>query len=738
MANGADFKLNITAGHKEAMASLKEIYKAAKKRNAAQMKGEDKRNKARRRELKSNHRLQAASMKNDIRHHTEMSRIGKRRRSDEDILKRRDARQVKLERRESKRYAREESRAMKGSATRRGGGLRKGVGAAGALAGGVAGFFAAGAVSSYGKYLQVQKAKEGLIGVNNLGANGVNRALSGSIGSKLGYNSAEAAQHSLVMSRATGTAGPRELQQMMRATGMSSGEAGGLFNSMSQAGDSFAGGQQKGQSKGGNKLAKMIAMGMVKGLKQAHLPEFLRGVTSLTKQRASMTSGKVDMLSSAGTMAMLAGTGRAGFKRERGAEVAAKLQNSLLNPGGGEWGKGKMQRAMGFGKGGDTDYEGSILRAEEGLTPDNLLRIIKLVSSEDGALAGQSLSKLSKLSLGQSKDLVSDFRSGKLTKAELDKVSKEAKGGSTLEQKALTAMQGVYTKADRLATRFDTFADAGEEHSKIIEGIQDASLEVFLKISEAVSKYGPTLVSMAKDIARLTNATVEWLGEDDQLGQERAAKYSKEAGAARVGVYSGTVSEGLIKATAAAAASAKAWEADVDPKPDRDWWDMPKWLLSEGQRIGSFGAVDANAESLKPTAAELVQHAVRNAVGNTISTIDHRNKVVLSEAKRFEQGSGLDMLGSDIPMTSGGRAKLTNNAIAQFQTVMNSNARVYGKDAPVSAKNEAILLKILEASASRGSSVAEAMLHLSTSLQSLETRTPTGGATNVKGTPGTQ
>ena len=529
MANGADFKLNITAGHKEAMSSLKEIYKAAKKRNAAQMKGEDKRNKARRRELKHNHRLESASMKNDMRHHMEMSRMGKRRRSDEELHKRRDARQVKLDRRESKRYAREESRAMRGSAMRRGGGLRRGVGAAGALAGGVAGFFTAGAVSSYGKFLQVQKAKEGLIGVNNLGARGVDRALSGSMGSKLGFNTAEGAQHSLVMSRATGSAGPRELQQMMRSAGMSSGETGGLLNSMSQAGDSFAGGQQKGQSEGGNKLAKMIALGMVKGLKQAHLPEFLRGVASLAKQRAGMAAGKVDMLDSAKTLGMLAGTGRSGFMRERGLAIASKLQNALVNPGGGEFGKGIMQRAMGFGKGGDTDYEGSIKRAEEGLTPDNLMRVVKRFSDEGGSEAGQMMSTVAKISLTNAQALIRDYRSGNLKQSKVDSVSKEALSSKTLEQKALTAMEGVNSKAARLATRFNEFATQGAIHASKIEAVQDASLLLFKKISEAVTEYGPAIVEMGKDVARLVGAMMEWLGKEDQIGPEAVARYTSRA-----------------------------------------------------------------------------------------------------------------------------------------------------------------------------------------------------------------
>lgn len=190
----------------------------------------------------------------------------------------------------------------------RAGGMVKG--AAYTAAGGLIGLMLGMYIRGYKNYITANKAMSPMIGSGGT----YGHASRGSRKGNLGFNIAERAQLIPAMARSTGQASPGAMMEAMRATGMGSGEVGGIFSALAQGGAKFDG---KGDNKGKREFKEIIAAGLASGLERGRLPEFFQGVTSLMQQQQSMMTGDVGQGNFSKFLGMLGRTGLAGFKGSR-------------------------------------------------------------------------------------------------------------------------------------------------------------------------------------------------------------------------------------------------------------------------------------------------------------------------------------------------------------------------------------------------------------------------------------
>lgn len=495
MANTTDLNIKLVADLKALREMRKEMAKFAKETQGQfkkQMVSEGKHNKARKRDLEFQRRVNEKMAKNQIKYYKDLEKVKKRGRDKEWAETRKFWREERTMNKERARFRKAEHRANQRErrASRRGG-VGRGIARAGmGLMGGLTGMLVGGAVASYQDYSTYHKALGGVIGAGR--GRDIKRGVRAG-GARMGFNLAESAGQAREMARATGVAGPREMQFAQRAAMLSSGEAAQMFGQLRQSGLSFAGGQTGGQSSGANAMKKILGAAVYSGLERARFPEFAKGVFDITRAQGSARTGDVSPTDVAKILTTFAKTGLSGMQGARGAAVASKLQGAFMKPGGGEWGKSFMQMAMGFGKpgGGTGFYEAEKMR-EQGLTSDNAQRLLTEVigqfgGGQEGALA---MRELTGVSLEQAEALLKIGKDGDFSKeklAEIDAVMTESK---SLEQQAVDHMKGIGGHLQRLAGRFNQSVGFGARSAKAIEKVQDWQRKIFEALLDVAEKIG--------------------------------------------------------------------------------------------------------------------------------------------------------------------------------------------------------------------------------------------------------
>lgn len=391
-----------------------------------------------------------------------------------------------LESRAEREADRRKSRAMRAGKSI----LRAGAG----VAAGLAGYFVGAVTGAYGKRNEFHQAMGQNIGLGS--GKRIRAGVSGARGSRLGFDNIETAAHNRAMANATGVLGPRELQQGMRATGMDAGNVSSIYSSFRKAGTSFAGGEFKGQSKGGREFAKMISAGMESGLEKGRLPEFAEGVTNILSQRGGVASGDVSPGGIAAQLAALGRTGLAGFQGERGANMMAKIDSSFSKTGGGEWGDNFMRMAMGFGRPGSGVgfYEAERQREKGTADPANMSKLLGEVVSQYGAgkEGALGLRELTGVSLDQAEQLLKIHEEGGLSNDKLDEIGKVMEASKPLAEQSLTAMKDIGGTLVRLAGRTNTLIGIGERVAPEIEKIEDWQFQLIkalLDIKDVIKSF---------------------------------------------------------------------------------------------------------------------------------------------------------------------------------------------------------------------------------------------------------
>lgn len=441
MANTTEITARLVLEHREAIKAIKKVAKASDEEFKKKLQAEAKYDRSKRAEVQYQQKRASSGYKDEVNHQNNLIKMRKGQFSLEQVQRDKVKRETARTRREDQHYRRSEERASKRSSGQSGSGLGRANESLGrgvtALAGGLAGFVIGSAISAYQKHIQVEKAKSGSIGMGR-GFGGNIKSLSGvgrGFGQELGFNAADSAGHQVQAGRATGYASTREMQQMMRARAMSAGEASGLMSTLTQSGTSFAGGEQGGQSDGGRQVARMMGMAVYSGLKKARFIEFEKGVSSLMKAQGSMLAGNVGE-GSALMLAALGKTGLSGFQGERGASMMMKMNQAITNPSAGA-AEGRLQRAMGYGPGGDSDYLKSRIQMQKGMgDKDNLNKYLKQLVAELGDTDDAILTaeKELNISAAQSQAILEAHIAGGLD------LTKMAVPGGTLANKAGTEM----------------------------------------------------------------------------------------------------------------------------------------------------------------------------------------------------------------------------------------------------------------------------------------------------------
>lgn len=424
--------------------------------------------------------------------------------------------------------------------------------------GGIANFFMSGMQNAYQAYIEQGMAMGQLVGLGTRKQLMAGRRQAGrSGGANLGYSMAETAQQAAGVGRATGQIGAvYRAQQFSRATGMDVGEIAGYMGMMRQAGYQFnpaersskfvrthfpgmpAGMQgKKGDARwtrggplgvnvsapegytqygrvtkqegtGARELQKVMAAGMISGLEKARLPEFLKGINSMTSIMMSKTTGQVDVKSLAAFQAMLGKSGAPGLQGARGAEVATQLLQATKAPGGGEAGQAMMLQALGFGKpGGGTSYYEALKKQQTG-GPENIAAMFKEVYSQLGMVGGGgtgqqqqeanlALSEMTGLGLKQIEDLGEILNSNMSAEEQMKAIKAKMEDSEPIEKQALKTMQeGFGGVIKRVAGLKDQMAALGAGFAPVMEAMQKLQIEA-LKV---LAKYLPELVLWLKEL----------------------------------------------------------------------------------------------------------------------------------------------------------------------------------------------------------------------------------------------
>lgn len=366
-----------------------------------------------------------------------------------------------------------------------GGATRAVLGAAGVLAGGALGLLIGGVVSGYHKYVEREKSYGSSVGLGKV--SNMKRGV-GFAGSSLGFSGNEAAAQINTMARATGVTGARELQQGMRSSGMGEGEVGETFGALRAAGFSFAGGGKdmsgastKAGSQGGRELAKIIGLGTYSGLEKGRVPEFVKGVSQLVTAQFATAGGKVDAAAIAGQLAALGKVGGVGFQGQRGVEMMGKLNDTITNPGGGEWGKMLMLRAEGYGaRTNGQGLYGATKAMEKGIRdPANVERMMAQLDREGRDphtrnMMGEAMSS-GQIKLEQWEQLFTARAKGGLNSSTIKGIVKD----NSLEAQAMEQYKEMNSTLTHIASRENLMEEAGATAQPIVEALENFEQQIF-------------------------------------------------------------------------------------------------------------------------------------------------------------------------------------------------------------------------------------------------------------------
>lgn len=495
MANDMEMKAKLILDYKEAIKGIQKTAKEANKTFKKQIRDETKHDSAKKRRLQHEKRLAARGHADDIKHQKDILRHKRGEYSADDVQRRKVKRQMVTARQEQTRYRKREEHASRSAWTRQrsmgkmGGIARAGVGALGMIGG----FIMGGAISSYQKHLQLRQQQSRSIGL------GVGQGR-GYSGAGLGFSLQESADHRFQAARATGVDASAELQQTMRARGLSAGEAANTMAGLTQSGTSFEG---RG---GGQTMARMMKLAVYGGLKKARFIEFQKGVTGLMQAQGGRSAGDIGMGAAVGA-AMLSQTGLSGLMGERGAAVQKKMDAAMSNPQE-EFSRGFLQRAYGYGPGGKANWVTAEQRIEEGASGRNIKDVIDLAIREGkgDTEAAAMLKMVMKLNILQTMPLIQKARAGNLSLEEAGKVAAGKANLAGMAKGAMSTNAEVTTDLVHKATMNDAFTKAGGgEVAKNMRELQKLQLAAFEKLL-------PTMMD-------LTKAGVEAAMDGAEIGQ---------------------------------------------------------------------------------------------------------------------------------------------------------------------------------------------------------------------------
>jgi len=445
MASSTDLKINVIADAKKVLKELEAVKKQARKNYKERRKNDVSYQRTRKQTLAAEKRVAADHHKIQKKFVSDLQKAEKKGWDNKKAFRKAEQRAIRSERREDRKYRREAARANRSGPTM--GGIRGAGRAVGGALGMVGGFVIGGAVSAYQKHLQVEKARAQMLG------QGAGRArLSGKgFGQGLGFNYAETAQHQFSAARSTGVNAGRELQQLMRSRAVNAGEASSLMSSLAQSGTSFDSSTigKGGQTAGGRAMARMMGASVYSGLKQARFVEFMKGANALQKAGGSMMAGDVGLGGST-VLSMLGKTNLSGFQGERGAAMAMKMNQAMVNPKS-EHSRGRLQRAMGYGPGGRTSWWEAEKQMEKGLSdPKNLLKYLDQVIQEEGGNVAQYASVAAEMGIGksQAQSMVEGRKAGKFN---ISEAQEQADKHKSLSKTAAENMMDNTTAIQHLA-----------------------------------------------------------------------------------------------------------------------------------------------------------------------------------------------------------------------------------------------------------------------------------------------
>jgi hypothetical protein len=405
--------------------------------------------------------------------------------------------------------------------------------------GGILGLVIGAALKGYQDYTQYQHSLAPSIG---LGGRASQQASRSAKGGNLGFNIMERAQLMPMMGRATGVISPRAMMTAMRSTGMDAGEVGSMFSAIRQGGTQFEGqgdimnAQGKTETKqfkgqGRREFERIMAAGMASGIEKARLPEFFHGVTTLMQKQQEISAGQVGGGDFARIAALLGRSGQAGFQGQRGMNIMGKLQQGILQPGGGDAGRAFMQQAMGFGRpGGGTGFYEAEKEREKGLTSDNFTKVMDELQRQygTGQDAALKMRELFGVSLTQAEELIKISQTGNQDLQSVDKIMEASK---TLEEQSLEAMKKAGTNLARLAGKFDKSVTTGTKAAKLIEKIEDWQQKLVSMLMEHIPKISAAfdvlidvvkgLVDIVKAVAKKFGIGTDFFSAGENVNQQR-------------------------------------------------------------------------------------------------------------------------------------------------------------------------------------------------------------------------
>lgn len=405
----------------------------------------------------------------------------------------------------------------------------------GRVLGGVTNMFMGAAQQGYARYNDVMGAgRAPLVGL--AGGRTTMRNINKRMGSRLGFNVSESQALIPTMGRATGTTGPREMEQGMRATGLDSGELSSFYQTIrgggSRFGDLSGAGVSKGQSSGGQEFQKWIALGMKSGIEKARLPQFFEGIQGIMEEQLKVSSGDVKGTGIGKILAAMGASGFSGFQGARGAAIAGKLNAGIMNPGGGEAGKAFMLQAMGFGNPGSRVSFGSAERKmERGLNGDNLMSVMGETRKQfgQGDEASHVLKEIFGVSLDQADKLQQIFDSDKSDLEKSKEMQKVADESKSLEKQSLEAMTGISGEMKYLSKIYDESVKQGATAAPLIKAIEKWERELVTKYMPDVVKYGMAGFEVLKEAVSWLYDLVSGLG-NWITGENKTSINEKQAG----------------------------------------------------------------------------------------------------------------------------------------------------------------------------------------------------------------
>lgn len=353
------------------------------------------------------------------------------------------------------------------------------------------------------------------------------------------------------MSRATGSSNVVPMMEAMRATGMNQGEVGGAFGAMRAGGTSFAGKGSANQGK--REFKELLAAGMASGLEKGRMPEFMSGVTSLMQQQQAMSAGDVGSGGIAKLAAALGQSGKSGFQGSRGMQLMGKLQQGILQPGGGESGMAFMRQAFGFGKpgGGATFYDAEKQR-EKGLGKDaaGFSTVMGELKSQYGTGEDAVLKMREVLgtSIEQGEELIRLSEAGNLSTENLARIDEIMKETEPIEKQAARAMKEAGTSLQKIAARMDQSVGNGAAAQKALDKIEDYQRKLF----ELMLKWAPLVLEGLQELIALVKAAVDFLTGNgktaaDKLGGTQAdLRSGKAKGDAFPGIQTSVLQDRML------------------------------------------------------------------------------------------------------------------------------------------------------------------------------------------------